>query len=92
MSKANGLSVPFNACLRQTVINTDLMLTHRQPGTKLLVVLQGTSEPESREWYQAHKHFIANAEGVAFAGEGKTSYRLMLHRLIDMRDDGNLVV
>lgn len=90
MSRANGLSVPFNACLRQTVINTDLMLTHRQPGTKLLVVLQGTSEPESREWYQAHKHFIANAEGVAFAGEGRTSYRLMLHRLIDMRDDGNL--
>ncbi|MHB2206666.1 hypothetical protein [Methylobacterium sp. CM6257] len=90
MSRANGLSVPFNACLRQTVINTDLMLMHRQPGTKLLVVLQGTSEPESREWYQAHQRFIANAEGVAFAGEGKTSYRLMLHRLIDMRDDGNL--
>ncbi|WHQ70205.1 hypothetical protein [Methylorubrum extorquens] len=90
MSRTNGLSVPFNACLRQTVINTDMMLTYRRPDRRFLVVLQGTSEPESREWYQAHKHFIAEAEGIAFAGESKTSYRLMLHRLIDMRDDGNL--
>ncbi len=47
MSRANGLSVAFNGCLRQTYINTDIMLIHRQPGRGFLVVLQGTSEPEA---------------------------------------------
>ncbi len=55
MNAANGLGIAFNACMRQTQINTEIMLQHRQPGTRLLVVLQGTSEPESRVWYEAHK-------------------------------------
>ncbi|WP_159020386.1 hypothetical protein [Methylobacterium phyllosphaerae] len=90
MNAANGLGIAFNACMRQTQINTEIMLQHRQPGTRLLVVLQGTSEPESRVWYEAHKGYIADAEGIAFAGTSNTSVRLMLHRLIDMRDDGLL--
>ncbi len=49
------------------------------------MVLQGTSEPESREWYCVHRPLINAAEGIAFAGTSNTSYRLMLHRLIDMR-------
>ncbi len=54
------------------------------------MVLQGTSEPESREWYRVHRPLIDAAEGIAFAGTSNTSYRLMLHRLVDMRDDGTL--
>ncbi|MET7242907.1 hypothetical protein ABZT49_06020 [Methylobacterium sp. EM32] len=90
MSRANGLSVAFNGCLRQTYINTETMLIHRQPERGFLVVLQGTSEPESREWYRVHRPLIDAAEGIAFAGTSNTSYRLMLHRLVDMRDDGTL--
>ena len=89
-SRANGLSVAFNACLRQTQINTEIMLAHRRPDRGFLVVLQGTNEPESREWYRVHRPFIGSAEGIAFAGESRLSYRLMLHRLVDLRDDGLL--
>lgn len=89
-SRANGLDVAFNACLRQTFINTEIMLRHRRRDRGFLVVLQGTNEAESSEWYRVHRPLIRDAEGVSFAGTSNTSYRLMLHRLIDMRDDGTL--
>ncbi len=90
MSRANGLSVAFNGCLRQTYINTDIMLNPSRPGRGFLVVLQGTSEPESREWVLCPPTAHQCREGIAFAGTSNTSYRLMLHRLVDMRDDGTL--
>ncbi len=43
-----------------------------------------------RVWYLRLTDVHRDAEGIAFAGTSNTSVRLMLHRLIDLRDDGLL--
>ncbi|TXN78992.1 hypothetical protein [Methylobacterium sp. WL8] len=87
--QSNQLGMPFNACLLQTRINTDLMLAERDPAKAgFLVVLQGRNESESSAWYQEFRSRIT--DGVAFAGGHARSYALFLSRILDMRADGTL--
>jgi hypothetical protein len=89
MCAANDLSLDFNACLKQSLLNLDYFVQNRKPGaTKLLNVLQGRNEPESKAWYEAVKGY--GFEGWAFAGAHQNSFSLLLNRLHDMRNDGLL--
>lgn len=89
MCAANGLSLDFNACLKQSMLNLDYFVKHRVPGaTELLNVLQGRNEAESKAWYEAVKGY--GLEGWAFAGAHQNSFSLLLNRLHDMRNDGLL--
>jgi hypothetical protein len=89
LSGSNGLSVDFNACLTQTKINNDRFVARRRAGaTRLLNVLQGRNERESRYWYDGVKHYPF--EGWAFAGAHKDHFSLVLRRLLDMHRDGSL--
>ncbi|TAW11125.1 hypothetical protein [Rhizobium ruizarguesonis] len=89
MCAANGLSLDFNACLKQSLLNLDYFVRSRKPGaTNLLNVLQGRNEAESKAWYEAVK--VYGLEGWAFAGAHQNSFSLLLNRLHDMRNDGLL--
>lgn len=89
MSKSNGLAVDYNACLTQTKVNNARFCDERTPGaTRLLNVLQGRNERESKYWYDAVKHYPF--EGWAFAGAHKDHFSLVLRRLLDMHSDGLL--
>lgn len=89
MCSANGLSLDFNACLKQSLLNLDYFVRNRNPGaTELLNVLQGRNEAESKAWYEAVKGY--GLEGWAFAGAHQNSFSLLLNRLHDMRVDGLL--
>ncbi|WP_412063860.1 hypothetical protein [Rhizobium sp. SYY.PMSO] len=89
MCAANGLSLDFNACLKQSLLNLDYFMRSRKPGaTNLLNVLQGRNEAESKAWYEAVKGY--GLEGWAFAGAHQNSFSLLLNRLHDMRNDGLL--
>lgn len=89
MCATNGLSLDFNACLKQSLLNLDYFLQHRKPGaTALLNVLQGRNEAESKAWYEAVKNY--GLEGWAFAGAHQNSFSMLLNRLHDMRNDGLL--
>lgn len=89
MCKGNGQSLDFNACLRQTLINNDLFVAERAPGsTRFLNVLQGRNEAESKAWYEEVKHYPF--EGWAFAGAHQNHFSLLLRRLVDMHHDGLL--
>ena len=86
LHRENGLGPDFNACLYQTLYNNDWFVQHRRAGaTKLINVLQGRDERESKEWYKRVKHYPF--EGWSFAGAGRLQYDIVLRRLIDMRDD-----
>ena len=92
-SKNSGLSRAYHACLEHTIRNTDRMLSLRAQNptsTGFLAVLQGRNEQESRYWYKATRHQIAQAEGIAFAGVGNRDFFIMLNRLMDMKQDGLL--
>ncbi|MEY9563930.1 hypothetical protein [Sinorhizobium fredii] len=89
MCAANGLSLDFNACLKQSLLNLDYFVQNRKSGaTELLNVLQGRNEAESKAWYEAVKGY--GLEGWAFAGAHQSSFSLLLNRLHDMRNDGLL--
>lgn len=89
MCAANGLSLDFNACLKQSLLNLDYFVHNRKPGaTNLLNVLQGRNEAESKVWYEEVKRYAL--EGWAFAGAHQNSFSLLLNRLHDMRNDGLL--
>lgn len=89
MCTANGQSLDFNACLKQSLLNLDYFVQNRKPGaTELLNVLQGRNEAESKAWYEAVKGY--GLEGWAFAGAHQNSFSLLLNRLHDMRNDGLL--
>ncbi|MGC5777604.1 hypothetical protein [Methylobacterium sp. NFXW15] len=89
LNAANRLGFEYNACLLQTLINTDYMLTHRDPGKAgFLTVLQGRNEAESSTWYRESASRIT--DGIAFAGGHVRHYGLMLNRILDMRADGTL--
>jgi hypothetical protein len=92
-SKKSGLSRAYHACLEYTIRNTDRMLALRAQNpssTGLLAVLQGRNEQESRHWYKATRHQIAQVDGIAFAGVGNRDFLIMLSRLMDMKHDGLL--
>jgi hypothetical protein len=89
MSRANGLSRDYNACVTQTRINNDLFVGELAPGaTRFLNVLQGRNEAESRFWYHAVKHYPF--DGWALAGGHQKAFSLTLRRLLDMHADGLL--
>lgn len=89
LNNANRLGFEYNACLLQTLINTDYMLAHRDPNKAgFLVVMQGRNEAESSLWYREFSSRIT--DGIAFAGGHVRNYALMLNRILDMRADGTL--
>lgn len=89
LMQQNGLSWEFNTCLLQTLINNDDFLALRKPHeTRLLNVVQGRSEAESKAWYEAVKHYPF--EDWAFAGKHQSSFSMILSRIFDMLDDGKL--
>ncbi|QRY67971.1 hypothetical protein JVX98_27115 [Ensifer sp. PDNC004] len=89
MAAGNGLSVDYNACLQQSLINLNYFSTHRRPGaTNLLNVIQGRTERESKVWYDAVKGY--GLEGWAFAGTHQSAFSMSMARLLDMYDDGLL--
>lgn len=89
MSASNGLSIDYNACLTQSLVNLDYFVTHRAAGaTNLLNVLQGRNERESKVWYEAVKGY--GLEGWAFAGAHQATFSLIMARLLDMYEDGLL--
>jgi hypothetical protein len=89
LSKASGLSLEYNTCLVQSRINLDYFAAHRKPGaTNFLNVIQGRTERESKHWYDAVKGY--GFEGWAFAGTQQSAFSLILSRLLDMYEDGNL--
>lgn len=89
MSAANGLSLDYNACLTQSLLNLDYFILNRIPGkTDLLNVIQGRTERESKVWYEAVKSYPL--EGWAFAGAHQSAFSLTMARLLDMYDDGLL--
>ncbi|MBP2534866.1 hypothetical protein [Agrobacterium tumefaciens] len=88
-STANGLSMDFNACLMQSLLNLNYFVQHRVPGaTNFLNVLQGRTERESKVWYDAVKGY--RLEGWAFAGAHQSAFSMTMARLLDMYDDGLL--
>lgn len=89
MSAANGLSLDYNACLKQSLLNLDYFVANRVPGkTSFLNVIQGRTERESKVWYDAVKSY--SLEGIAFAGAHQSAFSLTVARLLDMYDDGIL--
>lgn len=90
LSKANGQPIDFNACLVQTQRNNKLFERERAPhATKLLNIMQGRNEAESRTWLAAMSTG-PSFEGWAFAGAHNSNLRIILRRLLEMRDSGLL--
>jgi hypothetical protein len=84
-----GFSSGYTAALIRTCQNNDYFAQHRIHGaTKLLNVIQGRNEEESRHWYEEVRHYPF--EGWAFAGKHSVQLSMTLRRLIQMRDDGLL--
>lgn len=89
MNAQNQLENEFNACLLQTILNNNDFVTYRTSWkTRLLNVLQGRNEAESKAWYEAVKHFPF--EDWSFAGQHQSSFTILLNRIFDMIHDGNL--
>jgi len=75
----------FSDTLKATLFNNDFFVKHRQGKTKFLNVLQGQNEHDSDTWYSAVKHYPF--EGWAMGGLNTRGARLILKRLIELRDD-----
>lgn len=103
LSEKTGLT-KFSDCLDVTEYNLHYFMKNRVPGaTKFLNVLSGSSNENSKEWYEAVKVFsqpdVVEAmgysrdrtlEGWAFAGINMKNMKTVLERLIDLRNDGLL--
>jgi hypothetical protein len=103
LSSKTGLT-EFSDTLDLSLLNLDYFVRNRVPGaTKFLNVLSGTDEATSKEWYEGVKHFsdpkfVSEAygdtertlEGYAFAGINMKDMSCVLHRLLDLREDGLL--
>jgi hypothetical protein len=103
LSSKTGLT-EFSDTLDLSLLNLDYFVRNRVPGaTKFLNVLSGTDEATSKEWYEGVKHFsdpkfVSEAygdtertlEGYAFAGINMKDMACVLHRLLDLREDGLL--
>ena len=84
-----GIDSGFITCLIQTIRNNRTYVRERVEGsTRLLNVLQGRNEQESREWFDRVKVFPF--DGWAFAGKHHSELAMTLRRLISMRDAGLL--
>lgn len=103
LSEKTGLT-KFSDCLDVTLYNLDYFMKHRVPGkTKFLNVLSGSTNENSKEWYEkVIPYSIPEAveamgytrdrtlEGWAFAGVNMRDMKTVLERLIDLREDGLL--
>lgn len=103
LSEKTGLT-KFSDCLDVTEYNLHYFMKNRIPGaTKFLNVLSGSSNENSKEWYELVKHFSIpesveamgytkdrTLEGWAFAGINMKNMNCVLSRLLDLRDDGLL--
>ena len=103
LSERTGLT-EFQDTLDISLLNLDYFLRNRNPGaTKFLNVLSGSNEENSKEWYDAVKHFsnpsfVQEAygdenralEGFAFAGINMKHMYSVLNRILDLREDGLL--
>jgi hypothetical protein len=103
LSEKTGLT-KFSDCLDVTEYNLHYFMKNRIPGaTKFLNVLSGSDNENSKEWYEAVKHFsVPNTveamgysrdrtlEGWAFAGINMKNMKTVLARLLDLRADGLL--
>lgn len=84
----------YEQCLAATRYNNDWFRDNNQ-GLRILNILQGHSEQESHDWYQAVKDYNDPGQrrpyrGWAFGGRAGFDLALMLGRLWDMRRDGGL--
>lgn len=94
----------FSDCLEVTHYNLDYFIKHRVPGaTKLLNVISGNTNENSKEWYEVVKHYSIPdsveefgysrdraCEGWAFAGINMRNMKTTLERMIDLRNDNLL--
>lgn len=103
LSEKTGLT-KFSDCLDVTEYNLHYFMKNRIPGkTKFLNVLSGSSNENSKEWYELVKHFSMpdsveamgytrdrTLEGWAFAGINMKNMKTVLERILNLRDDGLL--
>jgi hypothetical protein len=103
LSERTGLT-EFQDTLDISLLNLDYFMRNRTPGaTKFLNVLSGSNEENSKDWYDAVKHFSNTSfvqeaygdanrtlEGYAFAGINMKHMYSVLSRLLDLREDGLL--
>jgi hypothetical protein len=100
LSLKTGLT-KFRDTLDISLENLDFFMKNRVPGaTKFLNVLSGSSVENSREWYDAVKHFSSPAfvgeaygnkdlafEGYAFAGVNMKNMTATLERMVDLIEE-----
>ena len=103
LSAKTGLTT-FEQCIDVTEYNLKYFMANRVPGaTKFLNVLSGSSNENSKTWYErVVSYSIPDAveamgysrdrtlEGWAFAGVNMRDMKTVLERLIDLREDGLL--
>lgn len=88
-AKKEGFSPDFMACLIQTEMNNQYFQANRIAGaTKLLNVMQGRNERESKFWYERMRNFPF--EGITFADKHSVKFSMTLRRILQMLDDGLL--
>lgn len=100
LSLKTGLT-KFEDCLDVSEHNLHYFLKNRVPGaTKFLNVLSGSTNSNSKEWYETVKHFSIpesveamgytkdrTLEGWAFAGINMKNMKTVLERILDLRKD-----
>jgi len=103
LSEKTGLT-KFEDCLDVSIYNLNYFMKNRVPGaTKFLNVLSGSSNENSKTWYEGVKGYSIPSEvekmgytkdrtleGWAFAGVNMRDMKTALERLIDLREDGLL--
>ncbi|WP_299871016.1 hypothetical protein [uncultured Sulfitobacter sp.] len=89
LSKQLGFDTGFLACLFQTTRNNRYYWKNRVPRkTKVLNIIQGRNERESKFWFQRMQQF--RFDGWTFAGKHHSELAMTCRRLIEMRDLGYL--
>ena len=84
-------------CMAYTAYNNEWFIKNRVPGaTKFLNVIQGNDIPSADEWFDVMAPFSDKKiygdrafEGWAMGGEHMRWWKLILHRMIKMRDGGH---
>ncbi len=84
-------------CMAYTAYNNEWFVKNRVPGaTKFLNVIQGNDIPSADEWFDTMAPFSDPKvygdrafEGWAMGGEHMRWWKLILHRMIKMRDGGH---
>ena len=84
LSARTGLH-SFQDCLDGTLYNNAFFMKHRKNQTKFLNVLQGSDTEEADIWYEQVKDLPF--EGWAMGGNNMQDFKLILRRLINLRDE-----